>query len=264
MTGPKFSGQRIPGMGASTTSSANKQYYFGGSENDLSRYELPFTLASDAVDAGNSGLTTTIRGGTILMQRSTGILVPYGQSGETGNIIGILPRNTSTLLNGTAANRLVGVVTGGMLRASEIPNLDYQAAAHLVARGFTFDNPVYNRAYGVMNDVSVTDTTVATAANHGTRWFCASASDEVIVLPEIWNASGNITSTLGLEFEVTQTSTGGVSFITVNYASYPSFMTVGGFGEAQVTTNGFGQTLRVVCRKVLTVHRYVLDGIGYI
>ena len=177
-----FTSGNMPGHTAAITANST-QPYFGGRQGETDLADYPVVIASTAVDSGND-LTTTLRGGLVMVQLSTGLVTTYSNS-SGGRIIGILPTDVNMLVNGVATARHTNLFVAGRLRASEIPNLDYFAASALLAQGFIFDNPLYN---GPMNGFTrstwVTADTTLTAADHGTR-FCTFTANIDFTLPTI-------------------------------------------------------------------------------
>ena len=151
----------------------------GGRNGETQITQVPYTISSGATDAGNTP-TTTLRGGNIMQLNSPLTeLLPYTTASAMAGarILGVLPRHTNMLDMNVATKRVTGLFTSGLLRASEIPNLDRYAAGVLVNQGFRFDDPSYNLPlFSINRMVTATVPATLTAADHGTRFLTATDS----------------------------------------------------------------------------------------
>lgn len=198
MSGP-FPFNAVPGFRAKIESEESAPMR-AGREGQTNITQLPYIIDSAAVDDADSALlspmfpsgvtanspTTTIRGGSVMILPDGATeLLPY-RSTRSGTIAGVLPRHVSTLINATATDKWTGLFTSGFLRASEIPNLDYYAAAQLYGMGFYFDVPRYNVHYNAIRRIvsSNDDLTLTAATHHGTR-IVQTVTGKTITLPTL-------------------------------------------------------------------------------
>lgn len=159
----------------------------GGRNGETQISQVPYTISSGATDAGNTP-TTTLRGGLIMQLTSplTELTAYTTASAQAGaRLLGVLPRHTNMLDMNVATKRVTSLFTSGLLRASEIPNLDRYAAGVLVNQGFRFDDPSYNLPlFGINRMVTATVPVTLTAADHGTR-YVTSTDSVTFTLPTI-------------------------------------------------------------------------------
>lgn len=124
---------------------------YGGRRGYTQVSETAIVVGSDAEDAGNDP-TTSLRGGLIMMEDSNGVYYPYGQSGKTGIIRGVLPFTLDMAINGVVAEKWTKIFTSGLLKTSEVIKAegwplsrnDYNILASL---GFVLDEPLLGDAF---------------------------------------------------------------------------------------------------------------------
>ena len=199
-----------PGPQAEITSS-EVQIWYKGWGGDALMATVDATIDGAERDAGNTGYTTTLRGGLLLAIDSTGAAVPYDANSTTvGDRIagGILPFSVKmTDANGGDLDRRVAAVRGGLIKRSEAINLDAQAEAVLVrASHMLFDDPEPNGAAflpcALTYEEKTADYTVV-AADNGKCFLANDASNAcAFTLPTI---------AVGLSFEFLNVNNNGMS-----------------------------------------------------
>jgi hypothetical protein len=110
------------------------------------------TLISSAVDSGNTP-TTTLRGGNLLgILDSGGKANTYSPDANDGRqiAVGILEHNQDMLVNGSAADRFTQMLMHGLVRDTELIDLDPRAKQQLGLR-FLFDREVSPQAGVLMH-----------------------------------------------------------------------------------------------------------------
>lgn len=162
------------------------------------------TLDSTVTDPSNTP-STTVRGGTILaVKDSDGNAYVYDPDATDGtqNPVGILPEAESLLRNGVATDKRVKVVVSGVVKESELKNLDARAAAVLDRLGIKIipeagvSQPAGWTAFDAPIGVeSKDDDYTVTAADNGKRFLATAAAN--FTLPTIAN---------GLAFEFLNTA----------------------------------------------------------
>lgn len=140
-----FAAGNQPGFQSTITADEPQITWSGRHDQDLIATR-GVTIDSTSVDSGNSP-TTTLRGGTIMaIKQSTGKAHPYQANASDGtqNPIGVLEHNQDMQVDGQAQDRFTQILVQGMLKESEIHNLDPHAKEVLAGR-FQFDQaPIYS------------------------------------------------------------------------------------------------------------------------
>lgn len=137
-----FSRGNTPGFAAAIESEESQVTMSGRNGQTLIVEGHGKVVASATVDSGNTP-TTTLRGGNILsLDASSGKLELYDADANDGTQlpVGILEKHLNMLSQGTAADRFVTWLKGGILKVSELLGLDYHARAVLLRSGFQFDS----------------------------------------------------------------------------------------------------------------------------
>jgi hypothetical protein len=192
----------LPGFQAIIESEETQIHWAGPNNQDQSSHQK-VTIDSTATDTGNTGQTTTIRGGNMMaILDADGNAYPYDPDHATGldAPVGVLPQAVDMIgREGVATDRFTRVATTGLLKASECVGLDDQARARLIRQGFRFDTPMLDGSAFLVHPKriipKITDYTVV-AADHGTL-FLATTADCTFTLP---------TLAVGLSFEFLQTA----------------------------------------------------------
>ena len=140
-----FSNGNEPGFRDARESMEVEVLRFGMDGQTLASVFPGAIIGSATVDAGNTP-TTTLRGGLALgYTDSGGELQLYGApSTDDGRnqFVGILPHAQDMLTEGTAADKIVNVLKGGLLRSDVLLGLDPHAKAVMARMGFQFDGLV--------------------------------------------------------------------------------------------------------------------------
>lgn len=166
-----------------------------------------FTLSSDVVlastntDTGNTGDTTTLRGGNLIAtETSLGNEYIYDADANDGtqSAWGVLVKHQPMLESGTATNKvMIPIMSQGVAQKSEIIGLDAQAESQLAMRGIFMDTAPQGAA-ALVHPVGVwrkaADYTVV-AADNGKHFVATAAVN--FTLPTI---------AVGLSFEFSQTA----------------------------------------------------------
>ena len=160
------------------------------------------TIASGNTDTGNTGDTSTLRGGNLIAtDTSTDNEYIYDPDANNGRQTawGILIRHQPMLENGTATNKvMVPILSQGVARKSKLIGLDAQAESQLAMRGIFMDDAPQGAA-ALVHPVSVSqksaDYTVLVADN-GTLFISTNTGDQEFTLPTI---------AAGLSYEFLQT-----------------------------------------------------------
>ena len=159
-------------------------------------------LASTNTDTGNTGDTTTLRGGNLIAtETSLGTEYIYDADANDGtqSAWGILLKHQPMLESGSATNKvMVPIMSHGVYRTSEIVGLDAQAGAQLAQRGLFPDHALSGYAafaHPMRVSQKTADYTVL-AADNGTLFISTDAGDIEFTLPTI---------AVGLSFEFLQT-----------------------------------------------------------
>lgn len=101
------------------------------------------SIDSTVTDSGNTDKTTTLRGGNVLSIKASdgnGYLYDPDANDGTQLAVGVLPHAVDMLRNGTATDRFVTWMRGGILKVGELFGLDYHARAVMLRSGFHFDS----------------------------------------------------------------------------------------------------------------------------
>ena len=131
----------IPGIRAIVETEEN-QLWAAGPDNQHKRFHVKAHLKSTIVDSGNTGRTTTIRGGNAIARKdSDGLDYLYdADAGDgTAGVIGLLEKHLSMFdKDGTVEDKFTRVLTAGIIRnIDELIGVDKAAMAVLLRIGFT-------------------------------------------------------------------------------------------------------------------------------
>ncbi len=196
-----FDTGNFPGFQAAVETQEVEVLRSGTNGQDLASLSQA-TVDSATVDSGNTP-TTSIRGGTVMgLIASTGKLQKYGApSTDDGRdrVVGVLPQMINMLQQGVAADRWINLLRSGLVKGSQLINVDAHVKAVLARTGFFFDGTepegaaflVHAKAAirkGANYTVLTTDNGVA---------FISTANAVTFTLPtiarglsyEIWNGS---------------------------------------------------------------------------
>lgn len=135
--------ESIPGFSAIKETEEN-QVWASGPDNNHKRFEVKGKIASTVTDSGNTGNTTTIRGGRIMGVKNQaaedGLLYLYDADNSVANqVVGILPKHLSMLdKDGTAEAKFTKILTQGIIKnVDDLLGSDLAALAVLLRSGFT-------------------------------------------------------------------------------------------------------------------------------
>lgn len=135
----QFTTGNAPGF-AAAVESEQSQITWSGRHGQDQVVTQRAVIHSTSVDAGNLP-TTTLRAGLILAYRdSDGKATPYSPDAIDGSqiAVGVLEQHQDMLVGGVAADRFTQMVVHGLVRESEIVNLDPRARQQL-AQQIVFD-----------------------------------------------------------------------------------------------------------------------------
>lgn len=196
---PLFDHNNLPSFGAAIESVESSVLWAGKRGDTLAR-SIPFKISSTSTDSGNTP-STTLRGGLVMAMAVGGTeLVPY-VAGDNLEIKGILYEAVNMLQESVATDKFVSLVTGGLIRTSEIPNLDEYAKGILATMGCDFNDEGPSGA--AMGDNWLTryivDNLTLTAAMNGTRFLVNKAGAVTLTLPtiavglryQVWDLTAN-------------------------------------------------------------------------
>lgn len=218
-------------------------------------------LASATVDAGNTP-TTTIRGGNILgIIASSGKLALYDPDGTNGTQlpVGVLEHHQSTLQNGTATDRVIKWLRGGILKVGELLGLDYHARAVLLRMGFRFDSITPDGAAFLNHHrkaQTVTGDTTVVAADNGDLFIVSGSSGATtFTLP---------TPEHGLSFQFLQADD--QNMVIASASSSDNILVRGDAGADTVTfstaSQKIGSHVEVICIYVGADLKWLVRNLG--
>jgi hypothetical protein len=140
-----------PGFQAAIEAQEAEILWSGRKGQDLAATKK-VALLSSAIDSGNTP-TTTLRGGNLLgIVDSSGKLNTYSPDATDGRqiAVGILEHAQDMLVNGVATDRFTQMLVHGLVRESELLNLDPRAKQQLGQR-FFFDKETSPQAGVLMH-----------------------------------------------------------------------------------------------------------------
>ena len=148
-------------------------------------------LASTNTDTGNTGDTTTLRGGNLIAtETSLGNEYIYDADANDGTQTawGILMKHQPMLEGGSATNKvMVRIMSHGVYQKASIIGLDAQAESQLAQRGL-FPDTAPSGAAALVHPMRIArksaDYTLV-AADNGTLFLGTSADDQTFTLPTI-------------------------------------------------------------------------------
>ena len=136
-----------PGF-SSTIESHESEVVYGGRRGFTQVSERAIVIGSDAEDAGNSP-TTSLRGGLMIIENSSGVHYPFGQTDEVGPIRGILPFTIDMMdVFGITSEKWVQIFTSGLLKTNEVIDAGRHEFNTLAALGFVLDEPLLGDPVG--------------------------------------------------------------------------------------------------------------------
>ncbi|NQU76045.1 MAG: hypothetical protein HQ546_07025, partial [Planctomycetes bacterium] len=196
---PGFTSGNTPGFGTALETEES-QVWWAGRDNQHMIATANVTLKADEVDAGNTP-TSTIRGGTILaIEAGSGIeAYVYDPDGLGGKdcAAGVLENAQDMLVSNTSTDRFINMMTHGLLKGSELPNIDAQARAQLSRCGFMFDGAEPEGAAFLVHAkrrIYCDGSRTVTAADNGCHFIYGGTADGNFTLPTI---------AVGLSYEFT-------------------------------------------------------------
>ena len=132
----------VPGITA-IKETEESQIWASGPDNQHKRFEIKGKIKSTVTDSGNTGFTTTIRGGNVLgLRDSDTLLYLYDADANNGDqkVVGLLGKHTSMLdRDGTAEDKMIRVMTAGIVKnVADLLGSDKAAIAVLARIGYTF------------------------------------------------------------------------------------------------------------------------------
>lgn len=132
----------VPGMTA-IKETEESQIWASGPDNQHKRFEIKGKIKSSVADTGNTGFTTTLRGGNVLgLRDSDGLLYLYDADATNGDqkVVGLLKRHTSMLdRDGSVEDKFVHILTAGIIKnVTDLLGYDKHALAVLSRIGFSF------------------------------------------------------------------------------------------------------------------------------
>ena len=216
-------------------------------------------LASTNTDTGNTGDTTTLRGGNLIAtETSLGNEYIYDADANDGtqSAWGILLKHQPMLEGGSATNKvMVPIMSHGVYRTSEIVGLDAQAGAQLAQRGLFPDHALSGYA-ALVHPMRVSQKSAdytLVAADNGTLFVSTNTGDQEFTLPAI---------AVGLSFEFLQTvdqemlitSAEGENFVLLNNLTADGAVYTA--GSAQI-----GARCRVLCVYVGTTLKWIIEDL---
>ncbi len=141
----------IPGFNA-MKESEEFQITGRGPDNYGARFHRKVHIKSTVTDSGNTGYTTTLRGGFVLaIKDSDGFAYAYDADANDGtqNPIGVLEQAVFMLLDGTATDRFSKVLGGGLLKdtANDLIGEDKAVMAVLLRSGFQQMNEPHGSSF---------------------------------------------------------------------------------------------------------------------
>lgn len=215
-------------------------------------------IKSSVTDSGNTP-TTTIRGGNLLAQKaSDDLLYLYDPDATDGTQlpVGVLPAHLSMLQNGTAVNKGVKWLKGGILKVAQLLGLDYHARAVLLRSGFHFDSVQPDGAAFLVHhrkaQQTATDVTV-TAADNGDLFVATAAA--TFTLP---------TKAHGLSFEFLQTAD--ANMVITSASSSDDIIAKGDAGADTLTfstsSEKIGSRVRISCIYVGADLKWIAENLG--
>lgn len=118
------------------------QLWASGPDNQHKRFHMKAKIKSTTTDTGNTGFTTTLRGGfPIALKDSDGLGYAYDADATDGTqaIVGLVEKHMTMLdRSGTAADRFTKLLTAGIIRnIDELIGVDKSQMAVLLRIGFT-------------------------------------------------------------------------------------------------------------------------------
>jgi Bacteriophage lambda head decoration protein D len=135
----EFTSGNTPGFTAAVEGDDANVLWVGRHGQDLAATRKT-TIASTAVDAGNTP-QTTLRGGNVLaIVDASGKANTYSPDANDGRqiAVGILEHHQEMLVDGVATDRFTQMLVHGLVKEAELVGLDPRARQQLGAR-FTFD-----------------------------------------------------------------------------------------------------------------------------
>ena len=254
-----FSSGNQPGFTAAIESEEVKVTMSGRGDQTQIIEGQGLLLDSTVTDSGNTNYTTTIRGGNLLgVKASDGNLYLYDPDGTDGTQlpVGVLEFHQSTLQNGTATDRVVKWLKGGILKVAELLGLDYHARAVLLRSGFHFDSVTPDGAAFLVHhrkqQQTATDVTVV-AADNGDLFIATAAA--TFTLP---------TKAHGLSFEFLQTAD--ANMVIASASSADDIIADGDAGADTLTfstsSHKIGSRCRVNCVYVGANLRWIVENLG--
>ena len=135
----EFTTGNAPGFQAAIEAEETEVTWSGRKGQDLIATR-PVSVVSTAVDSGNTP-TTTLRGGNLMaIVDASGKIDTYSADANDGRqiAIGVLERHQDMLVAGVATDRFTQVLVHGLVRESELFNLDPRSRQQLGQR-FLFD-----------------------------------------------------------------------------------------------------------------------------
>ena len=169
--------------------SEESQVWFAGRDGQNLVSTRSVTFDSTATDAGNTGTTSTIRGGNVIgIQDSDGNAYPVDPDGNDGTqeAVGILENHFNLLENSVAVDKSRPIMRSGFIKEGECIGLTEQAKAQLMRNGFIFDGLSNGAGFLVhprRTVLKITNYTVL-ASDNGTL-FVTTTADTNYTLPTI-------------------------------------------------------------------------------
>lgn len=252
-----FSQNNVPGM-TSAIESEEVQVYKAGRNGQTLIVDGSRLIDDSVVDSGNTP-TTTLRGGNLLgLKASDGKMYLYDPDGVDGTQlpIGVLEKHVGMLQQGTAADRWVTFLKGGILKVAELLGLDYHGRAVLLRSGFQFDSITPDGAAFLVHhrkaQQTATDVTVV-AADNGDLFIATAAA--TFTLP---------TKAHGLSFEFLQTAD--ANMIIASAGSADDIIADGDAGADTLTfstsSHKIGSRCRVSCVYVGANLKWIAENLG--
>lgn len=180
--------------------------FAAGPDNQHKRFLVKGTIKSSVTDAGNTGYTTTIRGGNVLaMKESDGLLYLYDADANDGTQVPVGLIGDHLFMgdgSGGVEDKFTRVTTQGIIKNfTDLLGEDLYAAAVLLRMGFTFAQlEPHGSAFGLhMKGTAYKDGTALAGAytvlatDHGWRLMATTAAMN-FTLPDL--------ATVGKGFQV--------------------------------------------------------------
>ncbi len=237
-----------PGPQGQITSSEAQVFFNGyGLAGPLAKMTTG-TIDGAIRDAGNTGFTTTLRAGLLMSITSAGVCEAYdvdatpvadtdGSSRIAGGILPVSIRMTD--VHGTDLDRWGPLFASGLIKRSQVKNLNKEAEATLVRQGVIFDDKNPNGAAMLVHPLSFYE-------EDGTAYTITSTDNGKLILA---NNAALVTLTLptltaalvGLSYDIMNVGAGGA---LIDGAS--NIINDGSILADQIELPGIGDRVRVL------------------